>query len=158
MLITFFNNCINEEILREQLPNVKIKSKKFVFTHRLRLKKKNGNVVPFLLKKLHMAKNFSFGVMYDLDIDEETLYQLTDVIYLDYKLIELDVYGFNSSVNEFIKNRYLPDGTVTKSFTFVGDESYKHMSNIKLDRRLNINYNKTLLNELLKGGLANELG
>lgn len=158
MLITFFNNYVDEDLFREHLNNSRIRSKRFVFTRYIRLRKYRGNSVPFLFQnKRGKYRSYCFGVMYDVDFDEIELDHLK-VMFCDYDFVEIKVNEFKPNYNSFIRDEFSPTGYKYKSNCFVANLSFPKNKSLKENRHLNINYNRKLLLELYKGGLNNELG
>lgn len=158
MLISFFNNFVDEDLLKEHLNISEINSKCFVFTRYLKLKRFKKNSVPFLfLNTKNIFLDYIFGVMYDIEINDEDLDHLK-MLFCDYDFVEIKVSKFNATYSEFIKDEFNPTRDKYLSFCFVANTDFKHFKALRKNRHLSINYNKKLLLELYKGGLNNELG
>lgn len=150
MLITFFNNLLEEDKLKEHLPNSKVEFKSFVFTRYIRLKKNVDDSVPYLfLNTKFLYREFCFGVLYEIDFSEEDFNYLK-LMFCAYDFKEIEVRGFTARFSEFANNDFNPNKEVYKAYCFVANNTTDKFVSLYKNRHLTINYNKKLLLELYK--------
>lgn len=152
MLITFFNRFVDIDLLEKELGfGSIIKSKTLVFTKDVRLRRGVNGADTIALSVSDYRTNliqFSYGVMYDIDITKEDLFTLEMIHPLYYKR-KIEVFEYEATLEGFIKDKINPTGKSFKSYCFVGCKDVKAFNIAHKCRNRKVNFNKRLLINLI---------
>lgn len=146
--IAYFDNFVDEDYLTK-LTKCKVLSKVPCFSSQIRLRRIRNNYITFITSDFYSSNtDYSYGVLYRLEIDDIDVFNLYHSFYMHIKEIEVSTIKVES-VEDFMRNKFKIIEKGVKCFCYVAKVNEKNKKHYR-NRKTKVNFNKRLLLEFLK--------